>query len=269
MSLAASLVATAGFTVAAFAALWVASLRLRNASIVDVYWGPGFAAIAALTFLLSDAPGPRGALLVAMAALWGLRLGAYLAWRNGGKGEDPRYAAMRRRHGQRFARVSLYTVFALQAALMWLVSLPLQVAALRPGAAPFGALDALGLALFAAGLGFEAIGDWQLARFKADPGNRGRVMERGLWRYTRHPNYFGDSLAWWGMFCVAAATPLGPWTVLCPALMTFLLLRVSGVPLLERSLARTRPGYADYVARTSAFVPLPPRRAPRREEESA
>jgi steroid 5-alpha reductase family enzyme len=265
MSLAAGLAATAGFTAAAMLALWLVSLRLRNASIVDVYWGPGFAAIAALSFALAEAPGPRAALLLAMASLWGLRLGAFLAWRSRGRGEDLRYAAMRRRHGERFGRVSLYTVFALQAALMWVISLPLQLAALRPGAAPLGALDALGVALAATGLFFEAVGDWQLARFKADPQNRGRVMDRGLWRYTRHPNYFGDSLVWWGLFAVAASTPAGPWTVASPALLTFLLLRVSGVPLLERSLARTRLGYRDYVERTSAFLPLPPRRATSRE----
>jgi len=261
-SLGAGLGATAALTAGAFGALWVASLLLRDASIVDVAWGPGFAAIAAIAFARSSGPGARGSLLLAMAALWGLRLGIHLAWRNIGSGEDPRYAAMRRRHGARFARVSLVTVFALQAALMWTISLPLQVAMLRPGAAPLGALDALGVALFAIGLSFEAIGDWQLARFRARPESRGRVLDRGLWRYTRHPNYFGDSLAWWGMFAVAASTPLGPWTALSPALMTFLLLRVSGVPLLERSLARKRPGYGDYVARTSAFLPLPPRRTP-------
>jgi steroid 5-alpha reductase family enzyme len=164
--------------------------------------------------------------------------------------------------------VSLLTVFGLQGALQWLVSLPLQVAPLRPGAAALGLLDAAGLALFATGLFFETVGDLQLARFRADPANRGRVLHRGLWRYTRHPNYFGDCLAWWGLWTVAAATPLGPWTIVSPLVMTFLLVRVSGVPLLERGLAKTRPGYADYVARTPAFVPWWPRRAPLREDGS-
>jgi steroid 5-alpha reductase family enzyme len=264
MSLAAGLAASAAWNAAVFFALWLASLRLRNASIVDVYWGPGFAAIAALAFVGSHAPGGRGLLLLAMTALWGLRLGAYLGWRNHGKGEDPRYTAMRRRHGERFGRVSGYTVFALQAALMWIVSLPVQVALLRPGAAALGALDALGVALWSTGLFFEAVGDWQLARFKVDPANRGRVMDRGLWRYTRHPNYFGDALAWWGIFAVAASTPAGPWTLPSPILMTFLLMRVSGVPLLERSLVRTRSGYRDYVERTSGFLPRPPKRDPLR-----
>jgi len=263
ISLGAGLAVTAAWNAAVFFALWRLSLRLRNASLVDVYWGLGFAAIAAIAWALSPASA-RGTLLLAMTALWGLRLGGYLGWRNRGRGEDPRYAAMRRRHGERFGWVSAYSVFALQALLMWIVSLPVQTALLRPGSAPLGALDALGLGLWATGLFFEAVGDWQLARFKAEPANRERVMDRGLWRYTRHPNYFGDALAWWGLFAVAASTPAGPWTLPSPVLMTFLLMRVSGVPLLERSLLRTRPGYRDYAARTSRFVPWPPRRDPLR-----
>jgi len=264
MSLAAGLAATAVWNAAVFFALWQVSLRRRDASLVDVYWGPGFAAIAAIAYAGAPAPGARGALLLAMTALWGLRLGAHLGWRNRGRGEDPRYAAMRRRHGERFARVSLWTVFGLQAALMWVVSLPVQVALLRPAAAGLGALDAIGAALWATGLFFESVGDWQLARFRADPASRGQVMDRGLWRYTRHPNYFGDALAWWGIFAVAASTRAGRWTLPSPMLMTFLLLRVSGVPLLERSLVRTRPGYRAYAERTSRFVPRPPRRTPLR-----
>jgi steroid 5-alpha reductase family enzyme len=261
VSLAGGLAVTAAFVTGAMLTLWAVSLAWRDASVVDVWWGPGFAAVAAIAWALAPAPGPRGALLLAMAAAWGLRLGAHLAWRNHGRGEDPRYARMRRRHGERFGRVSLVTVFGLQGVLQWGISLPLQVAPLRPGEVALGALDAAGLAVFAVGLFFEVVGDVQLARFRADPANRGRVMDRGLWRYTRHPNYFGDCLAWWGMWLVAAATPLGPWTIACPLAMTFLLLRVSGVPILERSLAKTRPGYAEYVARTPAFVPWIPKRA--------
>jgi len=266
VSLAAGLAATAAFVFAAMLALWLVSLARRDASIVDVWWGPGFAAVAALAWALAPAPGARGALLLALASAWGLRLGGYLLWRNHGRGEDARYARMRRRHGERFGPVSLVTVFGLQGVLQWLVSLPLQVAPLRPGAAPLGALDAAGIALFATGLFFEAVGDLQLARFRADPANRGRVMDRGLWRYTRHPNYFGDCLAWWGIWAVAASTPLGPWTIVSPLAMTFLLLRVSGVPMLERGLAKTRPGYREYVARTSAFVPWLPKRGPLSED---
>jgi len=245
----------------AMGVLWLASLARRDASIVDLWWGPGFGCLATLTAAVAPAHDARSVLLVGLVWLWGLRLGVHLFRRNRGRGEDPRYAAMRRRHGDRFGRVSLVTVFALQGVLQWLVALPVLVALLQPGPRPLGWLDAAGATLFGIGLVFEAVGDAQLARFRADPASRGRVLDRGLWRYTRHPNYFGDSLAWWGLFAIALATPLGPWTIASPALMTFLLLRVSGVALLERSLVRSRPGYRAYVERTSAFVPLPPRKA--------
>ncbi len=241
------------------AVLWLVHLALRDASIVDIWWGPGFAAIAAFSFWLTGGGHPRRVLLLAMAATWGLRLGGHLLWRNAGKGEDPRYQAMRRRWGAAFPWVSLATVFGLQGVLMWIVSLPLQLGQLEPGPRNLGALDGLGVALFAVGLFFETVGDAQLARFRADPANAGRVMDRGLWRYTRHPNYFGDCCAWWGIFAVAAAAPLGPWSVAGPLLMTLLLLRVSGVALLERTIDRRRPAYAAYRERTSAFFPLPPR----------
>jgi steroid 5-alpha reductase family enzyme len=166
---------------------------------------------------------------------------------------------MRRHWGARFWWVSLFTIFALQGVLMWIVSLPVQLGLLAPGG-PLDALDALGILLFAVGIFFETIGDWQLARFRADPAKAGRVMDRGLWRITRHPNYFGDVCVWWGIFAVALSTPYGPWSAVGPALMTFLLLRVSGVAMLERSIAKRRPGYAEYARRTSAFFPWPPRR---------
>ena len=259
MDVTALLAATAAWSLGAMGLLWLLSLRLRDASIVDVWWGPGFAAIAALVYGLTGGDHPRRALLLGMASLWGLRLGLYLAWRNAGRGEDRRYVAMRRHWGARFPLVSLATVFGLQGALMWIVSLPLQLGQLDPGPPALGGLDVLGMALFAVGFTFEAVGDLQLARFRADPANAGRVMDRGLWRYTRHPNYFGDCLVWWGIFAVALATPLGPWSAIGPALMTFLLLKVSGVALLERSIARRRPEYEAYRRRTSAFFPRPPR----------
>ena len=241
-------------------ALWLLSLALRNASIVDVFWGLGFVVIAALSLLRTPGDGtPRRWLLAAMVGLWGLRLAGHLLWRNAGHGEDPRYQAMRRHWGARFWWVSLASVFALQGVLMWIVSLPVQLGLFAPGG-PLGALDALGALLFAQGLFFETLGDWQLARFKADPANAGRVMDRGLWRFTRHPNYFGDVCVWWGIFAVALATPYGSWSVVGPALMSFLLLRVSGVPMLERSIGKRRPDYARYAERTSAFLPRPPRR---------
>jgi steroid 5-alpha reductase family enzyme len=243
------------FSLAAMLGLWLLSLRLRNASIVDVWWGPGFAAIALLGLHL----GPGDRLVSALTAIWGLRLGAYLLWRNAGAGEDPRYAAMRRHHGQRFPRVSLFTVFGLQGLLMWFVSLPVQLANAAGPATGSGGFRAAGVLLWAVGMFFEGLGDWQLARFRADPANAGRVMNRGLWRYTRHPNYFGDFCVWWGIFTAALAAPGAIFAVASPLLMSFLLLRVSGVALLERSIGARRPGYAEYRRRTSAFVPLPPR----------
>jgi steroid 5-alpha reductase family enzyme len=251
--------ATAMAIAVCMGALWLLSLALRDASIVDVFWGLGFVVIAAISLAQTPDASPRRWLLVAMVCLWGLRLAGYLLWRNAGRGEDPRYRAMRRHWGARFWWVSLFTIFALQGVLMWIVSLPVQLGLLAPGG-PLGALDALGILLFAVGIFFETIGDWQLARFRADPAKAGRVMDRGLWRITRHPNYFGDVCVWWGIFAVALSTPYGPWSAVGPALMTFLLLRVSGVAMLERSIAKRRPGYAEYARRTSAFFPWPPRR---------
>jgi steroid 5-alpha reductase family enzyme len=254
-----TVVAASGLLIlAGMLALWLASLRLSDASIADVFWGVGFAAVGIASAALC-APSARGALLAAMATLWGLRLALHLGRRWRGKGEDRRYRAMRAAWGSRFPVASLFTVFLLQGLLMWVVSLPLQMGALRGGARPLGALDALGGLLFGVGLAFEAVGDAQLARFLADPGSGGQVMQAGLWRYTRHPNYFGDALVWWGIGLVAAAAA-PPWVLAGPALMTFLLLRVSGVALLEKDIGGRRPGYASYLERTSAFLPWPPRR---------
>jgi steroid 5-alpha reductase family enzyme len=164
---------------------------------------------------------------------------------------------MRRRNNPGFAWKSLYLVFGLQAILAWLIAMPLMAAV--AGATPVGPLDYAGIALWALGMIFEAVGDWQLARFKADPANRGKVMDRGLWRYTRHPNYFGESCLWWGYYLLAVAAG-GWWTLFSPVLMTFLLLRVSGVALLEKDIGERRPAYRDYMRRTNAFIPGPVRR---------
>ena len=240
---------------------WLVSLVLRNASIVDITWGLGFVVVAWVSALRADAASGAASVLVAMVTVWGLRLGVYLFWRNHGNGEDYRYVAMRRRWGKRFWLISLATVFVLQGALMWIVSLPVQVA--HVGDARDGALAGvalvLGLALYAIGLLFEVVGDAQLARFKADPTNEGKVMRSGLWRYTRHPNYFGDACVWWGVGIVAQAVTGTWWALLGPLVMNILLLRVSGVALLERSLRKRKPDYAEYVRTTSAFVPRPPR----------
>jgi steroid 5-alpha reductase family enzyme len=238
--------------------LWLASLARRDASIVDVWWGPGFALLAWVDVAVAG-PSPRSLLAASLVTLWAARLGGYLLWRNHGRPEDPRYAAMRRRHGARFPWVSLATVFALQGVLQVAVGLPVWLTAARPGPTHLGVVDLAGTLLFATGLAFEAIGDLQLARFRADPANAHRVMDRGLWALTRHPNYFGDCVAWWGIFVVALGGPLGWASLPGPALMTFLLLRVSGVALLERTIARRRPDYAAYADRVPAFFPRPPR----------
>ncbi len=242
---------------------WAASLLLKDASIVDRFWGGGFALVAVASFVYPGQGTPRGWLLLLMAAIWGLRLSVYLTWRNWGQGEDYRYRAMRKRHGNRFTLVSLGTVFFFQGLLTWFISLPLQFGIGAQSAEPLSVLDYFGATIWLIGLLFESVGDFQLTRFKADPANVGRVMDRGLWRFTRHPNYFGDALVWWGIFLVAASAPYGVYTVLSPALMTFLLAWVSGVRLLEKKLVKTRPEYANYVARTNAFIPGPPKKSAR------
>ena len=252
------LVSTLALTLTLMFALWLLSLYLRDASIVDMFWGPGFGIIAVASLLLTDGYEPRRLLLTTMAVVWGARLGIYIFLRNSGHGEDFRYVEMRRSHGDRFWWVSLFTVFGLQAVLMWFISLPLQLAQLAELPDRLTWIDGVGLLLWLIGLAFESIGDWQMARFKSDPSNRGKVFDGGLWRYTRHPNYFGDAVVWWGHWLVAAATPIGRWTVLSPALMTFFLRRVSGVTLLESTMSK-RPGYREYVQRTSPFLPRPPR----------
>jgi steroid 5-alpha reductase family enzyme len=249
-------IATAAATFVAMTALWAVSLARRDASIVDVWWGLGFLLIATIAHSLGT-DSARADLVLLMVALWGLRLAAYLGWRNWGGGEDRRYQTMRRAWGEHFWWVSYGTVFVLQGVLMWVVSLPVQHA--MASAAGLGWLDVFGVVLWGVGFGFEAVGDAQLAFFKADPANEGRVMDRGLWRYTRHPNYFGDFLVWWGLWLVAASAPGGLWTAVGPTVMSVLLMRVSGVPLLERSIARRRPDYESYRRRTSAFFPWPPR----------
>lgn len=237
---------------------WVASLVLRDAGVVDPVWPLGFIAVAVTALVAGDGDEGRRVLIAVLVGIWGLRLSGYLARRNFGKPEDFRYAAMRRKRGRRFWIVSLVTVFLLQGVLMWVVSLPVQLAAVP--SRPLGWLAIVGGVVWAAGLAFEAIGDWQLARFKANPASRGQVLDTGLWRYTRHPNYFGDFLVWWGIFLIAAESGAGAWGFVGPVLMTVLLVKVSGAGLLEKDIAERRPGYADYVRRTSGFIPLPPRR---------
>lgn len=236
---------------------WIVSLVKRDASIIDIVWGLGFIALAWFYFWSASRPGARQVIVPVLMTIWGLRLALHIYTRNRDVGEDPRYAAMRARRGDDFWWQSLFMVFWLQAVLLWIIGWPLLQVQRTPEPRALGVLDWMGLVLFAIGFSFEAIGDWQLRRFKADPKNRGRVCDRGLWRYSRHPNYFGEATLWWGIACFALATPGGAWTLLSPTLLTFLLLKVSGVTLLEDGLRATKPDYQQYMQRTSAFFPWP------------
>jgi steroid 5-alpha reductase family enzyme len=236
---------------------WLLSLLVKDASIVDMIWGLGFVVVAWATYLQAAERGGRGLLLTVLVTVWGVRLSGYLIWRNLGKPEDFRYREMRARAPRWFWLVSLFQVFLLQGVLMWVISAPVVVAQLGGGDLYW--LDYLGIALWAVGLFFESVGDIQLARFKSQPGSTGKVMDRGLWRYTRHPNYFGDFAVWWGHFLIAAAGGAW-WTVFSPVVMSVLLLRVSGVAMLERTISKRRPEYEEYARRTNAFFPGPPKR---------
>lgn len=251
-----------GVALAAATAVWALSIRLGDASIADVAWGPGFVLVAATWALLTEGWDPRRILVLVLVAAWGLRLALHIRARNRGKGEDPRYRRFRERAGDSFPLRSLATVFWLQALLLWIIAAPLLPALAADRPERLTLLDLLGALLWLTGFLFEAVGDAQLRRFKADPANRGRVLRSGLWRYTRHPNYFGDATLWWGLWCFAAAVPGGAVTAFGPVLMTFLLVRVSGVRLLEEDLGKRKPEYREYVEETNAFVPGPPRRRP-------
>ena len=252
----------AGNALAVFAlvtTLWLWSVYRRDASVIDPWWSMGSLLVTARTAVVTGIT-PGKTLLLAMVGAWALRLFGHLTLRARGAPEDPRYQAFRRRFGaERYWWVSYFQVFLLQGVLMLLVSAPLQLAAAAPAPDPLAWNDLAALALFAAGFTFEAVGDWQLARFRRDPSSKGRALDTGLWRYTRHPNYFGEAVLQWGLWLAALDRPWGWFSALAPALMTWLLLRVSGVAMLERQLTKTRPGYEDYVRRTSAFFPWPPR----------
>ncbi len=236
--------------------VWLVSVQRRNVAIVDSLWSLMFI-LAAFDYAAQAASSsPRALLVLALVSLWGLRLSIYITARNWGHGEDRRYQAIRARNEPNFTFKSLYLVFLLQAVLAWIISLPLHAAIVRGG--DLALLDYIGAGLWLVGFSFEAGGDWQLSRFKADPANRGAVMDRGFWRYTRHPNYFGDFCLWWGFYAIALAAG-GWWSIPGPLLMSVLLMRVSGVTLLEKDIGERRPQYAQYVRRTNAFFPGFPR----------
>ncbi len=239
--------------------LWLVSLLLKNSSIVDIFWGTGFVITTWVAFLMTpDGFILRKLSLSLLVTIWGLRLSLHILTRNWGKPEDFRYQAWRKEAGAAWWWRSFFKVFLLQGVLLWIISTPVlaaQVSAL-PGALTW--LDFLAIPLWLVGFTFEAVGDWQLRLFKANPANKGKVLSAGVWRYTRHPNYFGDACIWFGLWLVACDHPLGFVLVVSPLLMTYFLVKVTGKALLERRLKRAKPEYAAYIARTSGFFPLPP-----------
>jgi len=235
--------------------MWLLSLWRRNAAVADVFWPLGFIGVAWFTQMLTENHF-RSILLLVLVTIWAGRLALHLGLRMRGKGEDFRYRAMRDKHGRRFGLVSFFTVFLLQGGILWVVSLPLQAGIHIQG--QWQVPMYIGIVVWGVGFAFESIGDWQLSRFRRIASNRGKVLDTGLWRLTRHPNYFGDCLVWWGLFLVACS-PGTWWTVVAPIIMTVLLVRVSGVTLLESALTSRIDGYREYVDRTSAFWPRTPR----------
>ncbi len=240
--------------------LWWVSTRIKDASIIDIAWGPACALPALLTFFRNDGAEPRAIILTLLVALWAGRLAFYLAQRNLGHGEDYRYQKMRasKSSDAEFARWSLPYVYWLQGIIAWTVSLPVQLG--QFGTSGFGILAWIGTAIFVIGLSFEAIGDWQLKEFKKDEANKGKLMTTGLWSWTRHPNYFGDAAVWAGLSVIALESPFGLLTLLSPVVMTYFLVNISGKALTERSMMKKYPEYADYQQRVSGFFPRPPKR---------
>ncbi|WP_225205484.1 DUF1295 domain-containing protein [Novosphingobium huizhouense] len=245
--------------------LWRVAVRIGDVSFVDAVWAGGMAALALLSLAQAGSGAAARALPIAAAtAIWGARLGLHLFRRWRATGEDPRYARIlgKAKAEGRFAFAALTTVFAMQGLLLFATCLPAQFGILAPGGAQIGPLVVAGGLLWLVGFVFESVGDAQLARFRADPANQGKVLDTGLWRYTRHPNYFGDACVWWGIWLMSADA--GGLVALAgligPVFLTFTLTQWSGKPMLERGMAKRRPGYADYVRRTSGFIPLPPRK---------
>ncbi|HWQ83417.1 MAG TPA: DUF1295 domain-containing protein [Anaerolineales bacterium] len=239
--------------------LWLVSLALKNSSIVDIFWGTGFVVVAWIAFLLTpDGYEDRKWLLAILVTLWGLRLSLHILVRNWGKLEDFRYQVWRKEAGAAWWWRSYFKVFLLQGILLWIISAPLLAAQISAQPARLTWLDLLAIPVWLFGFFFEAVGDWQLSHFKANPANKGKVLNTGVWRYTRHPNYFGDATQWWSYYLIALAAG-GWWTIFSPLLMTTLLWRVSGASLLEKTLRDEKPGYREYIETTSEFIPWFPR----------
>ncbi len=244
--------------IAVYVTVWFAiALVLRRNDVADVAWGPGFLLIAVVSLATHGVRWDRGMLTAILVVCWSVRLAAHIGWRNRGKAEDARYRAWREAWGSWFLVRTYLQVFVLQGVLMLVIAAPVVVATTHPGA-PLGWLDGLGVVIWGVGFAWETIADAQLARFKRDPASRGGIIETGLWQYSRHPNYFGEVMLWWGIWLVSLSSPQGWVGAIGPACITFLILKVSGVPLLERQMA-DRPGFAAYARRVNAFLPGPPR----------
>lgn len=242
--------------------MWLLSLKLRDAGIADVFWGIGFVLAALLyDFLTPAVAGSRQLILNFLLFIWGIRLAVHIWLRSRGKPEDYRYRSWREEHGKNWWWRSYLQVFLLQGFLMWIISLPLWAVHISNFTADLQWTDFLAIGLWLTGFFFEAVGDWQLVKFKRDPENKGKLLTAGLWRYTRHPNYFGDALQWWAYFLFAAINIANSWTVVSPLIMTWLLTRVSGVAMLERGLSDSRPQYRSYIESTNAFIPWFPRKS--------
>lgn len=243
--------------------LWLVAMRLKDVSFIDSAWPTAMLFLALVTWPRADGDPLRQGLLVGLTALWALRLGTHLFMRWCASGADGRYVdlveRMERNKGWSFNRTALLFVFLPQAALAWVVSLPVQLGQVAATPA-VGWIAWTGATLALAGVIFETVGDAQLSAFRKDPKTKGKVLETGLWRYTRHPNYFGDACVWWGLYLIAAETGPGLWSIVGPLFLTFTLTRLSGIGITEKAIHKSRPGYADYVKRTSAFIPWPPKK---------
>ena len=261
MSLTASALAGLLVLLVPMIALWMVSLKQVDASIVDRVWGLTFVLLILVYAIARLAPltelNTRQFVVLALVLVWGLRLSIYIHRRNRGHGEDRRYAAMRAAAGRAFAWSSLFKVFVLQAIVAWIVSAPLLLIMARPEPSGWTAFDTLGVGLWLLGFVFEAGSDAQLSRFKRDPENQGKLLTTGFFALCRHPNYFGDATLWWGYFAFALSVEGGVWTAFGPLLMTALIRYVSGVTLLDKDMSARKPGFAEYVARTPAFLPRP------------
>ncbi|CAN5217591.1 DUF1295 domain-containing protein [soil metagenome] len=248
---------------ALFVAAWAICVKMRDCTPVDSLWGLGMGVVAISTFVQTGGGTPRRLVLTVIAVAWALRLGGYMLWRWRDHGPDVRYVRMLEKaqadRGWGYGKAAFLLVFMLQMPLLWLVCLPVQLGQIADEPAQLGALGLAGAVIAVFGLGFESLADWQLVRFKKNPANQGQVMDRGLWRYTRHPNYFGDACVWWGLWLVAAETQAGLFAVVGPLFLVFTLTRWSGMPTVEGRLRRRKPAYEDYARRTSAFIPWPPK----------